>query len=202
LKILALATLLFLTACSTSGPARDYRPYLSKKGVTDITLASIPHCHGYNCRLKTQATLTESEWKPVSKTFKGVKSPELERIAIARAVGQLERIVGEKTGTGTDVAGTYVQLGDDQHDCVDESVNTTVYLDLLLQKNLIRYHDISNISTRIPVFGGGMGFHQTAVVVERETAQRYAVDSWFHPNGQNAEIVPLADWLYGWHPKR
>ena len=45
-----------------------------------------------------------------------------------------------------------------------------------------------------------MGFHQTAIIVERETSQRFAIDSWFHDNGHDAETIPLADWLYGWHP--
>ena len=200
MKILTLSALLLLTACSTAGAARDYRPYLAKKGVGDITSESIPHCHGYNCRLKSEATLSVTEWKAIARLFKTVKTPEQERAAIARAVGQFEKIIGAKTGTATDVAGTYVQLGNDQHDCVDESLNTTIYLALLQQKHLLRHHDVSTISTRIPLLGGGMGFHQTAVIVERETSQRFAIDSWFHDNGHDAETIPLADWLYGWHP--
>ena len=193
---------LFLTACGTSGAARDYHPYLAKKGVGEITMHSIPHCHGYNCRLKSQVTLTNAEWKSISHFFKTKRTPEQERVAIARAIGQFETIIGAQAGTATDIAGTYIQLGDDQHDCVDESVNTTIYLDLLKQKNLLRHHDVSGISTRIPVVGGGMGFHQTAVIVEHKTEQRFAIDSWFHDNGHAAEAVPLADWLYGWHPAK
>ena len=191
---------LLLAACSSAGPAGDYRPYLSKRGIHDITPAQIPHCQGYGCRLKSYATLTDSEWKKINKYFQSKPDASQERAAIAQAIGQFEKIIGHKTGTAEDVAGTYEQLGDLQQDCVDESVNTTIYLELLRQRGLLKHHDVSNIAARIPFLGGGGGFHQTAVIVERATGTRYAVDSWFHDNGHDAEIVLLDDWLYGWRP--
>ena len=200
MKRLGLLALICLTACSGAGPAGDYRPYLAKKKIYDITPENIPHCHGYGCRLRSQAFLTNTEWKQISGHFKANKNAEQERIAISKAIGQFEKTIGKKLGTDQDVAGTYDQLGNEQEDCVDESVNATIYLDLLSQKGWLKYHDISNIAARIPLLGGGGGFHQTAVIVERATGTRYAVDSWFHDNGHNAEVVKLDDWLYGWRP--
>lgn len=192
-----------LMACGTSsGPARDYHPYLQAKGITTLSPSVIPHCHGYGCRLKSYASLTNAEETKITRLFKPKMSADKERQAVAAAIGLFETFLGQKTGTAADVAGTYVQLGNDQHDCVDESVNTTIYLDVMKQKGWLHQHDISTVSTRIPLVGGGMGFHQTAVIVERASGQRYAVDSWFHDNGAKAEIVPLQDWLYGWHPAR
>lgn len=191
----------FLTACSGAGPAGDYRPYLVKKKIHEITPENIPLCHGYGCRLKSYTALTKAEWKQIGQYFKTGRTAEQERAAVARAAGRFETIAGRKIGTATDVAGTYERLGDDQLDCVDESVNTTVFLELLDQKKLLKHHDISNIATRVPLLGGGGGFHQTAVIVERETGRRYAVDSWFRDNGHNADIVALDDWLYGWKPE-
>jgi hypothetical protein len=201
-KVLIIPALLLLTACSSSaGPATDYHSYLRKKKIPEVTLESIPHCHGYGCRLKGYTSLTKAEWKQIGKYFKTKRTAEQERAAIAKAIGQFERTMGKKFGTDQDIAGTYVQLGDEQQDCVDESVNTTIYLDLLNQKKLLKHHDVSGIGTRIPVVGGGGGFHQTAVIVDRVTGTRYAVDSWFHDGGHDAEVVLLSDWLYGWHPK-
>ncbi|MFN3828102.1 MAG: hypothetical protein ACK4NR_10820 [Micavibrio sp.] len=191
-----------VAACSHEGPARDYHPYLASKGISSIAPDAIPHCHGYGCRLHSTVSLEKSEWKQVGQYFKTGRDAVQERDAIAKAIGTLETLVGKKAGTDTDIAGTYRTLGNDQHDCVDESVNTTVYLSLLQQKNLLKHHDISTISTRIPLFGGGLGFHQTAVIVEKETGQRYAVDSWFHDNGHAAAVIPLADWIYGWDPPK
>lgn len=201
---LILATLIMapwmLSACSSAGPAGDYRPYLAKKNIRTITPENIPLCHGYGCRLKSYTSLSKAEWKQIGQFFKTGRTPAQERAAIAKAIGQFERLTGQKIGTSTDVAGTYAQLGDDQLDCVDESVNTTVFLELLHQKKLLKHHDISNIATRIPLLGGGGGWHQTAVLVEQESGTRYAVDSWFHDHGHDADIVALDDWLYGWHP--
>lgn len=202
MRYLPLIAMISLTACSTSGPARDYMPYLAKKGVTQISLENIPHCQGYGCRIHKTAHLSDADWKDIAPLFQNADTPAKERGAIARAIGIFETKIGTQTGTSADVAGTYVRLGDDQHDCADESINTTIYLDLLKRKQLLSFHDVSTISSRIPVFGGGLGFHQTAVIVERGNDQRFAVDSWFHDNGHDAEIVPLPDWLYGWHPPK
>lgn len=197
---LTLTALILLVGCSGAGPAGDYRPYLVKKKIHEITPENIPLCHGYGCRLKSYTRLTKAEWKQIGQYFKTGRTPAQERAALSKATGKFEQIVGKKIGTRTDKAGTYDKLGDDQLDCVDESVNTTILLALLDQKKLLKHHDISNISARIPVLGGGL-FHQTAVIVERQTGKRYAVDSWFHDNGHNADIVPLDDWLYGWRPR-
>ena len=197
---LTLGAVILLAGCSGAGPAGDYRPYLVKKKIYEITPENIPLCHGYGCRLKSYTSLTKAEWKQIGKYFKTGRTPEQERAALAKATGKFEQIVGKKIGTSTDKAGTYEKLGDDQLDCVDESVNTTILLDLLDQKKLLKHHDISNIAARIPVLGGGGLFHQTAVIVERETGKRFAIDSWFHDNGHDADIVPLDDWLYGWRP--
>lgn len=199
-RILTLSTLILLLGCSGAGPAGDYRPYLAKKNIREITPDNIPLCHGYGCRLKSHTSLTKAEWKQIGQYFKTGRTAAQERTALAKAVGRFEKIAGKKIGTGTDIAGTYDTLGDDQLDCVDESVNTTVFLALLGQKKLLKHHDVSNISARIPVLGGGGLFHQTAVIVERKSGTRYAVDSWFHDNGHEADIVPLDDWLYGWRP--
>ncbi len=197
---LTLGAVILLAGCSGAGPAGDYRPYLVKKKIYEITPENIPLCHGYGCRLKSYTSLTKSEWKQIGKYFKTGRTREQERAALAKATGKFEQIVGKKIGTSTDKAGTYEKLGDDQLDCVDESINTTILLDLLDQKKLLKHHDISNIAARIPVLGGGGLFHQTAVIVERETGKRFAIDSWFHDNGHDADIVPLDDWLYGWRP--
>ena len=42
--------------------------------------------------------------------------------------------------------------------------------------------------------------HTSAVIVETANGQAYAVDSWFHDNGQPAEVVPLEQWVAGWGP--
>ena len=56
--------------------------------------------------------------------------------------------------------------------------------------------------SRLPLLGGGFGPHQTAVIIDRATGERFAVDTWFYDNGEPAEVIPMDDWFYGWHPNR
>lgn len=42
--------------------------------------------------------------------------------------------------------------------------------------------------------------HNT-IIIETQSQKRYAVDSWFHNNGQPAEIITLEKWKKGWKPK-
>ncbi len=193
--------LVLVTACA-SGSGGDYMGYLARKGVTQVSLEKFEHCHGYGCRLINEARLSAADWQEIAAHFTAVTTPQEERAAIAPVIGLFERKIGAVTGTDKDIAGTYVKLGDDQHDCVDESVNTTIYLSLLQDKGLLRHHDIGIPSARVPPFSRGIGPHQTAVIVDRQTSKRYAVDSWFHDNGHAAEIVAMDKWFFGWRPEK
>ncbi len=61
--------------------------------------------------------------------------------------------------------------------CIDESTNTTTYLRLFVQGGLMRWHTVEDRATR-GWFLFGLP-HTTAVMRERASKLRYAVDSWF-----------------------
>lgn len=189
---------LFLTACATGGMGPQ--GWLAARNLDGGTPGRFSNCRGYNCRIVDEISLTPQMWKPVETLFSGLSTAAEERAAVAAAIGMMERITGAQNGTADDVAGTYVKLGDTQQDCVDESTNTTVYLTLLEQKKLLRFHDVRMPATRWPFYTGHFAPHRTAVMAERETGERYAVDGWFYDNGHPAEIVPLEQWLHGWSP--
>lgn len=197
-----LAALLFLCACATA-ESYGYRAYLADKGVTQIEPAQFSHCRGYGCRhIDEDIKLSEEDWLKLKLIFlRPVKDAASERERIARAIRLFEDKVGAITGTEADVKGTYHKLGDFQHDCVDESVNTTIYLSLLEQEGLLLYHRVGVPTARVFPFSGGLGPHQTAVITEKDSGKAYAVDSWFHDNGHAPEIVPLDRWFMGWRPK-
>lgn len=192
-----LLSVILLTACAGG---IDYQTYLARKRVTQTAPESFDHCHGYGCRLVSTVTLGKTDWNEIGRLFRKVKTAEQERASVAAAIGLLETKSGAQAGTGGDRGGTYIKIGDGQHDCVDESVNTTVYLAALRQKKLLKHHDIAAPRSRLPLLGLGLGPHQTAVIIEKETGERYAVDSWFHDNGHAAEIVPMDEWFFGWRP--
>lgn len=192
---------LFLAACAGGAPSGDYQSYLQTRGIGLPGKNSVNQCHGYGCRFITPVTLTDKEWKKVAKIFKPkAKNAEQERKRIAKAIGQMERIIGPKTGTDTDIKGTFKELGNDQLDCVDESTNTTSYLVLFHQKGLLKFHTPGGPTARVPIIHAGRWPHQTAVIQETKTGKFYAVDSWFQDNGKDADIIDIETWKSGWKP--
>lgn len=122
-----------------------------------------------------------------------------ERAAIAQAIGILEDLIGAKAGTDDDRAGTFGNSAwPGQLDCNDEAVNSTTYMRLMLADGLLRFHRISNPTTR----GGFLifGRHSSAVIQEVASGEKFAVDAWFYDNGQPAVILPLSVWKDGWRP--
>lgn len=193
---------LLLAACA--GQAGGYREYLARKHVTQIAPENFSQCRGYGCKyVERDLQLSEADWAEIRLLFlRPIPDAQDERARIARAIGLFEHKVGALTGTAEDVEGTYHQLGALQQDCVDESVNTTIYLSLLEQEGQLLYHTVETPTARIPLLSGRVGPHQTAVIRETQTGERFAVDSWFHDNGRDAEIAPLDEWFFGWRPAK
>lgn len=193
-------TLFLLGACAS---AQDSSPdsYLMgrKIGLPDKT--HINHCHGYGCAVVTTVALTPKDIKQIQKVFQPrAKNAAQERKQVAKAIGLMERIVGARDGTGTDIRGTFVKTGNDQLDCVDESTNTTTYLKLFETMKLLRFHKVNGPTMRLPIINAGRWPHQTAVMTDIKTGIPWAVDSWFHDNGANADLIELKTWKSGWKP--
>ena len=158
-------------------------------------------CQGGGCAQDDKVSLTPAEWQPVAILF--VPAPanaQAERKQIALAIGLLEEIVGKKIGTSGDLAGTFDNSAyQGQQDCNDEAINSITYMRLLQQNGLMQFHAIEDMRTRNFFFTGWP--HTTAVVREIETAERYAVDSWFYDNGHAATIVPFVLWKANYQPE-
>jgi len=193
--------ILFIFLCSCANGYQS--PEATYKNNNDLFLPKLnafPHCRSYGCNKIDTTSLTAAEQAQIKSLFKSNNDTKSERKNIANAIGAFEKIIGKKTGTSADIAGTYVRLGHMQQDCVDESTNTTTYLILLEQMGLLRFHSVNQLTSRPPILSGRLGPHRTAVIIENDTQTKYAVDSWFHDNGQVAEIVELDTWRWGWHP--
>ena len=152
-------------------------------------------CTDYHCDAGQVVTLTASQWQSIRELFAVDTSPAGERDNIRQAIALLENTVGAITGTWRDLAGNVAGAGlSGQLDCISESRNTTTYLQLLFDDGLLKWHDIGERRERNPLF---FNVHWTAVIIERSTGERFAVDSWFLDNGQPPHIQPLTDWLRG-----
>ncbi len=193
---LLLSAAILNAAAAVSDISRIYRQIPSLEGF-DV-------CFGGGCTEIVRVSLSKDEWQKITTIFVNSTgdtqiNAAQERKQIANAVGMFETIIGVKTGTTTDRAGTFDNSDfSGQLDCNDEAINTTTYMRLLHQHGLIKLHDIEDMRTRNFFFTGWP--HTTAVIHESASGQRYAVDSWFYDNGLSATIVPFEVWKSGYIP--
>lgn len=156
-------------------------------------------CFNHGCRDLAGVSLKIGEWRQIEAIFSTeIDSAEKERERIAQAIGRLESMVGELTGTHGDEGGNLAGLWKrNQMDCVDESTNTHTYLVMLKNRGLLKYHvPLENKRRILP----RLYQHYAAVIQEIATGQEYAVDSWFLDNGHPPFIIPLKTWRRGWTP--
>ena len=157
-------------------------------------------CHAYGCRRLTKVKFGKAEVSKIRKLMAKTKrkdTPEEERRAVAYAVAWMERHVGNITGTSADRAGMdFVASGDPtQQDCVDEATNTTSYLMVLKNNDLLKYHDVSVPFAKENYLRGVAGWtHWTAVLKDRQSKKSWAVDSWIFKNGVNPAVVETEKW--------
>lgn len=158
-------------------------------------------CQSGGCAKLSKLALNAADWQPVEALFTQESlSAEEERLNISKAIGLLEGVIGHKTGTSEDRAGTFGNSDySGQQDCNDEAINTTTYMRLLKSAGYMRFHEIEDMRTRNFFFNGWP--HTTAVIREIETGERFAVDSWFYDNGHPATIVPFTVWKANYQPE-
>jgi len=157
-------------------------------------------CYNHSCTTIVTDSLSADEWRLATAAFsEPPRTAADERAAIAVAIATMEEIVGQHTGTSIDKGGNMRGFGlPSQMDCIDESSNTNSYLLMLARDGLLKYHTVVNRSTRFGLFVGMP--HTTAVIQDNRTQQRYAIDSWFHDNGQPPYIDRLEHWKAGGRP--
>lgn len=198
-QITALSFLVLALAWAGAADARDLRDprdFLRANATVPPESGVVSVCHAYGCTRITRVRLGAAEIGRLRAIMSvGRLSAQTERQAFARAVSYLEDVTAPVAGTAADRDYRDLGSGGDpsQMDCIDEAANTTSYLLLLQDLGLIRHHVIAHPVTK----GVLIDFtypHTTAVIVERETGARYAVDSWVFTNGEPPIIVPLDTW--------
>jgi len=197
---LLLLPVLGLAGCA--GLGGSMRQVIAQSGGGKPSLEAFRVCWGHGCQENSVIALTASDWAPVRGAFAGVSSPAQEREAIRSAVAYLETVVGTKTGTATDKAGTFNGVGglggfgNKQLDCEDEMLNIGTYLALMEDDGLLRHH---MLAARVDVvfFEAGLWPHMAASIAERESGRRWVVDGWFLDNGEKPFVVELERWKDG-----
>jgi len=198
--ILALAvSTLVLVAC-VFAPQPNARRYLEQYDNIDPHPSNFKICYAYGCRQSARVQLTSAQWERIRTVFAPRPSDAArERACIALAIGALESMVGPLTGTDGDIGESFqAAFRENQMDCEDEAVNTCTYLIMMENDGLITYHDIYKPTMRGYVLMGWP--HVAAVVKDKQTGERFVVDSWFEDNGHPAYVVPYKKWKSGWRP--
>lgn len=159
-------------------------------------------CHGFNCYYRTEAWITDQQWRQVEKIFRPAPgTAEEERVRVARAIGRLETYAGLSSGLNKDraKAETFEEDRLSQMDCIDETVNTDLYLSFLAEGDLLKYHRPHNPVHR-GYFIDGAWPHNSAALQEIETGTVYVIDSYYRAHGAEAYVVPLKEWAAFWRP--
>ncbi len=159
----------------------------------DRPLPEIPICYNYSCNRTAHVRPSAGDWTMVVDQFKpAAGSPVEERQMIQRAIAMLEQIAGEQTPTFRDRGrNPVVNEWPGQMDCIDESTNTARYLELLQQRGLLRWHGVVERAYRAPYI---LDQHWAGQIVELQTGNHYAVDSWHLDNGEPPYIQAISDW--------
>jgi hypothetical protein len=160
-------------------------------------------CFKHTCKEIVELTLTEAQWQGILDLFQPapVDAAE-ERERIAAAVARMEILVGKKIDTSDDRGGNLQGFSAEgyQMDCIDESTNTTTYLHMLERAGVLKWHRVEERKTR-NLFSLLRWPHTTAVISEKESGKRWAVDSWFYDNGVPPVVLPLETWFDDWSPE-
>lgn len=190
-------TSMLVSACATESGALRLTNYIEPK----LSPSEFVVCHGYGCYYQTRAYFSDAQWQQVKEPLATkATSSEQERQQIAEAIAVMETLVGEAVGTQTDKGGAGFIVSDTgQMDCIDEAVNTSLYLQFLAEDGMLRWHTVDT-PTRRGYFFDAEWPHNSAVIKDKTTDIRYVVDSWFFDNGEQPVIVPVEQWLIGWRP--
>ena len=168
--------------------------------ITDPDPERFNICYDNGCASLAWVKLNAEQWQRVRTVFDApADTPAAEREQIRTAIALFETTVGAMTGTAGDKGGNLDGFGmEGQMDCIDESINTTIYLRMLQKYGLLRWHKVADRATRWSLFTWP---HTTAVIEDLVDAAQWAVDSWFLDNGEPPFVLPLATWRGGWRPE-
>lgn len=159
-------------------------------------------CTHFGCGKTQLSRFSITETHQISALFyPPASTAHEERQRIAAAIALMETQQGPKLHTQHDLAKNQAGLfsGSNQLDCIAETANTSVYLLLLEKLALLQYHRVS-----APLHRGPLNLlmpHNSAAILEVQSGQLYAVDSWFYRNGEQPWITTAEQWRSGASPQ-
>lgn len=154
-------------------------------------------CYGFVCRRKMMLHFSPGERSTLRSILTGGRaSAAQERKALQRAFVWFDRRVGRDIGTTRRVARADFRAGDDAHnfDCFDTTRNAVSLLLIFQEWGLLNHHIVGDPEFRGNVLAGQTP-HNTAVLIEKKTGQKWVIDMWTTAYGQVPDVMPLDKWL-------
>jgi hypothetical protein len=190
LSSLALVSLGGCTYDEDGPPDAHFEKFATKPPRGD----TVTVCHAYGCKAQRKFTFTESDITELRALMARVPrndTPAEERRALAYAIAWMERRVAPAVGTASDRTSIDLRGSGDssQLDCVDEATNTTSYLLVLDRHGLIKHHAVDRPLAKDSLT---RWTHWAAVIREKESGERFAIDSGTGPNGENPTMQAAA----------
>lgn len=165
-----------------------------------VRAEAVDVCYDYDCSRKATATFSADDLAELSALLQRGEDAAGERALIGRAIGRMYAIAATQTPIWRDRGRN--SLDERGHegamDCIDHSKNSTAFLAILERAGLLRFHRVAEPALRFAFLF--LGEHWSATITERDSAQYFAVDSWFFDPGTPAPVVPLAAWKAGFDP--
>lgn len=189
-RICLIFSMLILTSCGNVGGINLGKYRYSGENKDEFVM-----CHGYNCTSRTYAGFTSKQWESIKRIFRSKsKASGIERQKIAQSIALMEKYTSRRIGTERDQAKAPIfKESDYELDCIDETVNTSKFLEFLQEAELLKHHKVGRPAYR----GIGSNFmypHNTATIVENDTGVIYVVDSYVYANAVKPDIRLLDDW--------
>jgi hypothetical protein len=195
-----------LTACVSERygpPSQHFAEF--RVAPPDPKTRAVEVCRAYTCAQKSTYYFSKKDIAELGALMRKVKrsdTPAEERRAVAYAIGRIEVKVGKKLGIKDRPGMEFGGSGDPtQQDCVDEATNTTSYLLVLQETGLMKLHTVEipfskGDLLKATLQGDPVKYwpHWTAVIKEKKSGQKYAVDSWIYEQGENPAVVKVEDW--------
>jgi len=150
-------------------------------------------CYNFNCKTRGEVQPTQADIEFFEKLFHNVTSAEEERKNISFSIANMEKISARYLPTGNDLGGNYTpdMPEEGKQDCIDESTNTTTYLNYFQKHGWLHWHIVGERVHRAPYL---FDDHWAAQILENKTGAIFVVDSWYRDNGQPAVIQSYEDW--------
>jgi hypothetical protein len=206
--VYARVLVILLAAClggCVYGGGDDWRIHYVSFGATPPQGNTVTVCHAYSCKMQTPYTFSQKDIagiRAVMAKNERADTPFEERRGVAYAIAYIDVTVGNKLGIHDKAGMQFNGTGDPtQEDCADVATNTTSYLLVMQANGLLKHHTVEATMSKDNYAKGvthlnpvAYWTHWSAILKEKESGQKYAVDRWPFDQGENPAVVKVEDW--------